>query len=184
VARKSVTNLSDQEIIMLVLSGQKEQYKELVRRYQDKIYRYTTYLIGSSELAQDATQSAFIKVYINLNGYDNAYKFSSWLYRIAHNEAISLVRKEKHFSTADLTDLPEIVTDEPQHLDQLTSKEDREQLFQALQEIPADQREALLLYYLEGKSYEEIAEIMCTNKNNVGSRISRAKKKVAKILKD
>ena len=180
--RTNLAEKTEQEIITLVLAGQKEQYKELVKRHQDKIYRYVTYLISNAELAKDATQAAFIKAYINLNGYDQQQKFSSWLYRIAHNEAISLVRKEKNLVGADLSNLPERADGDLGHLEKLIASEEKAELFRVLQRLPRGQKQALLLYYMEEKSYEEIAEIMRTNKNNVGSEISRAKKKIAKLI--
>ena len=183
MSRADLTERTDQEIVGLVLDGQKERYKELVKRHQDKVYRYVTYLIGNAELAKDATQSAFIKAYINLNGYDQQQKFSSWLYRIAHNEAISLVRKEKNLIKTDLSDLPERAGDDLGHLEKIIANEEKAELLRALQQLPRGQKQALLLYYMEEKSYEEIAEIMRTNKNNVGSEISRAKKKIAKLVR-
>ena len=72
-----------------VRTKDQELYGEVVRRYQDKLLRYADYLMQNESRAADVTQNAFIKAFINLNSFDTGKKFSSWIYRITHNEAIN-----------------------------------------------------------------------------------------------
>ena len=88
-----LTKMTDEEIIRQVQKGDKEIYARIVKRYQDKLIRYATYLVGDYHLASDVIQETFIKAYVNLNGFNIKRKFSSWIYRIAHNKAVDWIRK-------------------------------------------------------------------------------------------
>ena len=85
-----LSKLSDEEIVELVRRKNKNFYAQLISRYQKKLLRYANYLIADEDLAADAVQEAFIKAYINLHAFNLKLKFSSWLYRITHNQAIDL----------------------------------------------------------------------------------------------
>ena len=168
-----------------VIAGDKNLYGELVKRYQDKLYRYLFYLLYQhADRTADAVQATFIKAYQNLNSYKPQYNFSTWIYRIAHNEAISLLRREKHWlNTVDIDFAPEL-SDQQDPIAKLAKEETKLALWQALNQLKIKQKQALLLFYIEGNSYERIAEIMQTNKNNVASDIRRAKQKLAEILRE
>src|SRR3972149_2518426 len=88
-------NKTDEEIVELVSKGNKELYAEIIQRYQTKLMRYAQYLIDDYAKASDAVQESFIKAYINLNGFHTKKKFSSWIYRIVHNEALNTIDKHK-----------------------------------------------------------------------------------------
>ena len=90
-----VDKKTDEELVEIVRSEDKELYSELVYRYEDKLVRYANYLIGDEHKAADAVQEAFIKAFINIKSFDLKKKFSSWIYRIVHNESINLVKKDK-----------------------------------------------------------------------------------------
>jgi len=94
-------NKTDEEIVELVSKGNKELYAEIIQRYQTKLMRYAQYLIDDYAKASDAVQESFIKAYINLNGFNTKKKFSSWIYRIVHNEAMNLVNKHKNTTQFD-----------------------------------------------------------------------------------
>ena len=92
---ENIETKTDEEIVEIVKNENKESYAHIIKRYQDKLIRYAEYLIGDPDKASDAVQDSFIKAYINLNGFDVKKKFSSWIYRIVHNEAINLIDKNK-----------------------------------------------------------------------------------------
>lgn len=169
--------LSD-EIVVGLVKKDKEIFAELISRYQDKLLRYANYLVNDEALASDIVQDSFIKSFINLNSFDIHKKFSSWIYRIVHNEALNSIRKNKltlpideFFDIKDNRDLEE----------DLIKKEIIDQTHQCLSKIPLKYKEPLSLYYLEEKSYQEVSDILRLPINTVATRISRAKSIMKKI---
>ena len=88
-------NLSDSQIVDLVLKGDKEMYAVLVERYEARLLRYAMYLLKDYDIATDAVQDTFIKAYINLFSFHLNKSFSSWIYRILHNESMNLSKKTR-----------------------------------------------------------------------------------------
>jgi RNA polymerase sigma-70 factor, ECF subfamily len=86
--------ITDNELVEIVRKRDQERYGEIIERYQGKLTAYLYRLIGSREEAQDLLQDVFIKEYKNLNSFDVARKFSSWIYRIAHNEAVNYIKRK------------------------------------------------------------------------------------------
>jgi len=86
---------SDEEVVIAVRTSNKELYREIINRYQVRLFTYARYITGNEDKAKDAVQETFIKAYRNLNSFDASKKFSSWIYRITHNEAINIVKKYK-----------------------------------------------------------------------------------------
>ena len=166
------TLLSDEQVVTRVCSGDKDLFRELVRRYEEKLMRYAIYLVRSSDKAQDIVQESFINAYKNLNGFNSKLKFSSWIYRIVHNEAINHVKKYRKDVT--LTEAVNTMSDE--NIEQnFERKEVIERAHLCLTRLPISYSEPLALYYLEDKSYEEISDIMRIPMGTVATRINRAK---------
>ncbi len=163
---------TDEDIVHMVCYQDQELYEVLVARYQVKLLRYITYLIQDEQKATDAVQEAFIKAFVNLRGFDTSKKFSSWLYRIAHNEAMNAVKKYRKE-----TRLPETfeIKDDYDIEQDLTTEELRSHVRDCLALLPLIYAEPLMLKYLEEKSYEEISYILRIPPGTVGTRISRAK---------
>src|SRR4030042_4305085 len=90
-----ISKLSDEEIADIVRTKDKDVYAEIIKRYQEKLMRYANYILGDEQKGADVVQEAFIKAYINLNGFDTKKKFGSWIYRIVHNEAMNVLNKYK-----------------------------------------------------------------------------------------
>src|SRR4030042_1128700 len=90
-----ISKLSDEEIAEIVRTKDKEAYAEIIKRYQEKLMRYANYIIGDEHKGADVVQEGFIKAYVNLNGFNTKKKFSSWMYRIVHNEAMNMLSKHK-----------------------------------------------------------------------------------------
>ena len=100
--QKTETNKSDNELVTLTLEN-KDNFSYLIERYEKKLYRYIWRLTGlSKECCEDILQETFIKIYRNINNFDQRLKFSSWAYRITHNEALNYVRKYKGEKTVGL----------------------------------------------------------------------------------
>ncbi len=169
---------TDEEIVEIVKNENKELYAQIIKRYEDKLIRYAEYLIGDHDKASDAVQDSFIKAYINLNGFDVKKKFSSWIYRIVHNEALNLI--DKHRKTVKLD--PDIDFDSGLNIEDAYIKEELvAHAHTCLQEIDVIYREPLSLYYIENKSYEEISDILRLPMGTVAVRINRAKAILKKL---
>lgn len=174
----NLTKLSDEQVVEYVRSQDAEAYVEIMRRYQAKLLRYATFLINDEAQAADVVQEAFIKAYTNLNGFDVNKKFSSWIYRIVHNEAMNAVKKygrevklDDGFDIADETDLEQ----------ELSQKETQKMVKNCLIKLPVKYREPVGLYFLEEKQYQEISDVLRLPINTVGTRISRGKKLLRSI---
>src|SRR5574343_161169 len=87
--------ISDEELVQKILKSDKELYNVIIDRYQTKLMRYANNLTRDKYKATDAVQESFIKAFINLNSFDKKKKFSSWIYRITHNEIINIIKKHK-----------------------------------------------------------------------------------------
>jgi RNA polymerase sigma-70 factor (ECF subfamily) len=175
---EDIKTKTDEEIVEIVRNDNKELYAQIIERYQDKLLRYAEYLIGDHDKASDAVQESFIKAYINLNGFDVKKKFSSWIYRIVHNEAMNLIDKNKKTVKLD----PEVDFDSGLNIEDAYIKEELVSHAHAcLEEMNINFREPLSLYYIENKSYEEISDILRLPMGTVAVRINRAKVILKKI---
>lgn len=183
------SELSDIELIAIIREQNKELYRELFFRYQKRLLVYISHLIGSREDAEDILQNVFSKTYKSIESFDMDRKFSSWIYRIAHNEAINYIkRKNKRYlvSWEDVTtskDKLEMATDDEPLEDRLFQQEIVTEIDEAMVKLPSRYQKVLKLRYFEEKSYEEIAKIIRKPINTVGTLISRAKKKLLEIVK-
>lgn len=163
---------TDEEIVELVRKGNKELYAHIIHRYQTRLVRYAQNLVGDSDRASDAVQESFVKAYINLNGFDTRKKFSSWIYRIVHNEVINIVDKYGKNLRLD----PDIDFDGGINIEDSYIKEELVlHAHECLKQMKLIYREALSLYYLEDKSYDEISDILRLPMGTVATRINRAK---------
>jgi RNA polymerase sigma-70 factor, ECF subfamily len=179
-----INKLSDEKVVKFVREKDKESYREIIKRYQNKLMRYALYLTQDEHKAADVVQETFIKAYKNLNNFNEKRKFSSWIYRIAHNEAMNFFKK-KQFKKIILNE--DLDFDSGIDLqDNLIKKELQENIHHCLKKISLLYREPLTLYFLEEKSYEEISDILRIPIGTVGTRINRAKilmKKICQKLK-
>ncbi len=174
------TNLSDEEIIEKVISNDQEFYAVIIERYQKKLLRYASNLIKDEEKAIDAVQESFIKAFINLKGFDTKKKFSSWIYRIVHNESINIVKK--HYKEISLPEGIDFKSEENIEAE-FEQKELAGEIEKCLGEMPLLYSEPIELYYIESKSYQEISDILKIPIGTVATRISRAKILIKKLCK-
>jgi RNA polymerase sigma-70 factor (ECF subfamily) len=175
-------------ILKAVKGGDTQRFHEIESRYHDKILFYLWHLVGSKEEAEDVLQDVLVKVYKSMDQFDNRKHFSSWIYRIAHNEAINHLKKRnrcRSISWEDIVNVKDRLSmsdhqDSPQ--ERWIRSERRVEVRHALKLLPPKYREVLLLRYYFEKSYDEVAEIIDKPRNTVGTLISRAKKKLVKVL--
>lgn len=174
----------DNSLIGLVKSGQVEVYNEIVERYEKKLFSYIYRLVGNKEEAEDILQNVFVKAYRNIKSFDMGRKFSSWIYRIAHNEAINFLKrrnKRKFISWEDIVtskDKIETKSEERSPIDLWIREESRLEVQKALGQLPEKYQKVLMLRYFSDKSYAQIGRIIKSPVNTVGTLINRAKKKL------
>jgi RNA polymerase sigma-70 factor (ECF subfamily) len=166
----------DQKIIEEIISGQTRSYQVLVERYQNPVFRVILKIVGNSEDAKELTQDVFVKVFESIRQYKPEYKFFSWIYRIAINQALLYVkRRKKRFKTEKMLQKSFQITDQTDNninCDYLLNR--------SLQELTGNYQSVLLLKYYAGLSYVEIAESLCIPEKKVKSRLFDARN----ILKD
>ena len=170
--------LTDEEIIEKVRTSNQDLYAVIIDRYQKKLIRFAYNLIKNEERAADIVQESFIKAFINLNSFNIKKKFSSWIYRIVHNQAINLAKKYQKetplLENWDFKSNDDIEKD-------FEKKETKEKVEKCLKEIPLLYSEPLSLHYIDEKSYEEISDILRIPMGTVATRINRAKKLMKNI---
>jgi RNA polymerase sigma-70 factor (ECF subfamily) len=177
---------TDEELVKIVLENQ-SIFSYLMNRYKDKLLRYVRRIsnVGIEE-AEDILQNIFIKVYLNLNDFDDSLKFSSWIYRIAHNEVIDNYRKRKarpQLLDADIKDsqIKELAGD-TNLLEELARQELKQEISAAISQIDIKYQEMIVLKYLEEKDYQEISDIIKKPLGTVASRMNKAKTELKKVL--
>jgi RNA polymerase sigma-70 factor, ECF subfamily len=186
---QEVKEANDNELIEMVRSNIPRTYRELVKRYEKKLFAYLYRLVGNREEAEDLLQNVFVKVYRNIESYDTQKKFSSWIYRIAHNEAVNFLKKRSKRHLISIEDVQtskdklEITDTGKSPIDAWISKELKKEMDEALEKLPPKYKEVLMLRFYFDKSYEEMSEILGRPINTVGTLLNRAKKKLMEIMK-
>jgi len=176
--------LSDEDIVLLVIQGDKDIFGELVDRYEAKLTRYVKRFTQQPDDVLDLMQVVFIKAYTNLQSFDTTRSFNSWIYRIAHNESVTHLKKKGNQKVSFIdfdTFLPHPFARETAD-DKALSQELKDILETSLATITPKYREVLVLYYYEELSYQEIADVLHIPIATVGVRIKRGKESLQKAL--
>jgi RNA polymerase sigma-70 factor, ECF subfamily len=181
-------NADDNRLISECLAGNTAAFGELVTRYQDRLYNTVFRLVNQPEDARDAVQEAFLSAYQSLSTFKGDSLFFTWLYRIAINTAISLKRKQRAAlrltSGLESGTLNEPV--DPSDLAQpgraLEMAEDEKIIHQALNRLSAEHRTVLVLKDMEGRKYEDMADILEVPIGTIRSRLHRARLELRDIL--
>lgn len=189
---KELSREEDLAVVEAVLAGDTAAYRGLVEKYQNRVYSLVYGVVRNREDARDLTQDAFVKAFNNLKTFRTEASFYTWLYRIAMNVGIDFVRKKKRRKTSAGFD-EDIASrdqeggiDEVHHADSPSKNLERKQLYgrimDALETLPEDQKQVILLRELEGLSYKEIGEVMGIPEGTVMSRLFYARKKMQGLL--
>jgi len=163
---------SDEEMVEKIRSIDQDFYAVLIERYQNKLLRYAANLIKDKDKAADVVQDSFIKAFINLKSFDIKKSFSSWIYRIVHNEAMNII--VKHQKEIKFPDNIDFKSKEDINKD-FERKEIVTKVEKCLEKIPLLYSEPLALFYIDEKSYKEISDILRIPMGTVATRISQAK---------
>ena len=175
---------SDEELAKYIREKDKECFSYIIDRYENKLKVYLSRTTNYSQEVDDLLQQTFINAYMNLQSFDVDKKFSSWIYRIAHNLAINWLKKKKIniFLDEDETILRNLAS-EINIFQEINQKELAKDIGLVINKLLFKYKEPIILKYLEEKSYEEISDILRMPKNTVGTLISRAKKILKTELK-
>jgi len=180
----SLDKLSDEEVVRQVQSGNTDMFGVLVLRYEAKMMRYARRFLFNYHDSEDIVQNVFIKAFTNINSFDIDKAFSPWIYRVAHNEFISTIRKKK-LEAVPFFD-PDTLFPHPVAEGSTDSfvleKEQRELIEKNLNQIEAKYREPIILYYFEDFDYKTIADILHIPVSTVGIRLRRGREKLKKIF--
>lgn len=176
----NVSEKTDEEIVALTLKNP-EAYGFLVERYEEKLLRYIMRIsVNTKEDAEDVLQDVFLSAYKNLNDFDQDLKFSSWIYRIAHNKVIGHFRKvtarPKTTTYEGDSQLLNILASEENVALNLERKYNAAEVREVLDLLDEQYREVLVLKFLDEKDYKEISDILEKPMGTVATLISRAKK--------
>jgi len=191
VVELTTADISDEELARLFSKGNEWAFNELMARYGRKILNFINRMIYDRDRAEDLLQETFVRVFRNIARFDTKRKFNTWLYTIAANLAKNEIRKIRRSPLVFCQSLflnvkSKVIYDE---LDkgnrpdlQLYNKQLRELILRAVEELPEGQRQIFTLRESEGKSYQEIAEILECNIGTVKSRLNRARTNFARII--
>lgn len=174
------------------LAGDPQAFAQIVSRYQVRLLNFVYRMIGDRERAEDLVQEAFLRVYRHLERFDRSRKFSTWVYTIASNLAKNELRNRSRSPLVNFEQARPRNDDEPRTLDFEDSATRPDDLYerrhlralvdQTVARLSSHHREVFVLRELEGKSYEEIAEIMHCNLGTVKSRLNRARQSFAELI--
>ena len=178
---RDLSAVSDRELVAIAVTGFDGSFEELVRRYQRPISAYVYRMVGNYESALDLTQEIFIKVYNSLKRYRSEFKFSTWIYKIAHNAAVDHLRRTATREQSlvvgpegDSFDLPiESARLSPEQ--ESERKERRGEIEAVVRALPANYRELIILRHSQDLSYEEIVEVTGLPLGTVKNRLFRAR---------
>ncbi len=185
-----MTKEEEQALIERVVAGDRAAFEPLVTENQTRVYNIALRMLGNEADAYDAAQETFFRAYSSLSSFRGDSRFSSWLYRLAGNICIDLLRSRKWGKLVSLNDLDD--DGEESELDipderfcpetELEKKELRESVSRAMARLPEEYRRILTLRELGGLSYEELAAELSLEPGTVKSRLNRARKRLCEIL--
>ena len=172
-------------IIKEILNGKTEQYEYFLDRYGQQVFVLVDRIVSCQEDAEELTQDVFLKAFQQLSSFKAESSFSTWIYRIATNLAISAVRKKRNdvlrLDASVFANLSDTQVDEALEDD---SEEQIERLQQAMNQLEADERALITLYYLEEKPLAEVAFILGMTEGNAKVKLHRIRKKLYVLIKN
>ena len=172
--------ITDQEIISSVLAGDREAFRTLISRYSDPLYRHALCMTGSPDVAEDILQLSFIKAYHHLAEVRG--RFDAWVFRIVANGCKDWLKniRRTHVSYEE-DDQPSAFSTPDEELDRTELRDD---LDRALAALPASLREAFVMKHVEGRSYEEMADLLGTTVGALKMRVHRAREALQALLEE
>lgn len=175
----SLQDIPDARLVVQALAGSQPAFREIVRRYERPVFNLISRIVRNPSVAEDVTQDAFLKVFRHLAAFDTGRKFSSWIFRIAHNSALDALRRTRDDAVLDGPHEHPVVVPTP---DPVEAADLAQALEAALDGLRPELRAALVLRYQEECSYEEIADVMGIPEGTAKTFVHRARKQMADLL--
>lgn len=194
--RSELATATDQEVVVLAKSGRDAAYRELVRRYERPVFSLIYRMVRDRELAEDLAQETFVKALNAIESYRPEFKFSSWIFKIANNAAIDHLRRREldtlsldgspNAETADAVEATALqISDRTETpLEELEARELGGAIEVAIGQLRPEYRACILLRHVEGRPYEEIAEMLSLPLGTVKTYIHRARNELRQALSD
>lgn len=186
--------LSDQQVVLIARGGREAAYRELIRRYERPVFALLFRMVRDRELAEDLSQETFVKALNAIDSYRPEFKFSSWIFKIANNAAIDHLRR-RELDTLSLDGSPHAETPEAMQatalqigmrqespLEAVEARELGSAIEAAIGRLRPEYRSCILLRHVEGRAYEEIAEILSLPLGTVKTYIHRARNELRLAL--
>ncbi len=180
---RTTNQKTDEELVKEIIKGNKNLFSIIVDRYEAKLKRYIFFITNRKQELDDILQSVFLKAYVNMPTFNKSLKFSSWIYRIAHNESINLIGSS--FIQKFIT-LPDWFPFESSRNleEEVVDKQMKEALKKCVGKLDIKYKEPIVLFFYEEKTYEEISDILRVPVRNVGVLIHRGRQKVKDICNE
>ncbi|MEK9138140.1 MAG: sigma-70 family RNA polymerase sigma factor [Bacteroidota bacterium] len=177
--------LSDQELVNEVRNGKRQAFTELMRRHQQRVYWTARRIVGSHEEADDVAQETFVKAYLALGDFRGDSSFFTWLYRIAVNLSLNVIRKQQVLGYLRQSEIINRIlpAKENPHSD-VEFAELQSRLDQAIVRLPEKQRAVFVMRYYDEMSYEEISKVLKTSVGGLKANYFHALRKVQEYVKD
>lgn len=190
----STTEISDHELVARAQKGSQAAYRELLGRYQRPVFSLIYRMVRDREQAEDLSQETFVRVFNHIDRYDPKFKFSSWIFKIATNLTIDAMRKKepqtvsidgsRYAETSDEVEATTITVESgdenPEEL--LEAKQLGDEIERAIGKLRPEYRTAILLRHVDGREYQEIAEIMALPLGTVKTYIHRGRNELKNTL--
>jgi len=175
--------ISDEKLIGFIIDSDQEAFAFIIDRYESKLRAYIRRLTNNSLEVDDLVQQTLVNSFISLKSFDQNQKFSSWIYRIAHNLAINWLKKKKiNIYLGQDENLARTIKADIDIHEEVSNQESIRLISEAVNSLPEKFKEPIILKYIEDKTYDEISEIIRKPKNTIGTLISRAKIMLKKEL--
>jgi RNA polymerase sigma-70 factor (ECF subfamily) len=190
----SLLALSDAEVVRLANEGRETAFRELVRRYERPVFALVYRMVRNRETAEDLTQDTFVKVLNHIDRYSAEFKFSSWLFKIAHNITIDFLRRKQlatvsldgsaYAETADAVQESalDVASAQESPLEEVEARELGSAIERAIGALRPEYRSCVLLRHVEGRSYEEIAATLDLPLGTVKTYIHRGRQELRRAL--
>lgn len=177
--------IPDSALVKQAQKGDRQAFNGLIERYNKAIVNFIYRNINDGSRAEELAQKVFVRCYLNIKHYNQRYKFTTWLYTIAvnlcKNEFRDKTRRPKNIELIELVRTPNIASDSP--VQALADKEMKEKVSRAVQSLPEDQRQAIIMSVYNDLPYKEIADALKTNENTIKSWVFRGKQMLFEMLK-
>lgn len=169
-----------EQLLVAIKSGELEKFSFIIEEFQQQIFTYCYYMLGHYQEAEDAAQNVFLKAFEHLDSYHELKNFSAWLYKIAHNHCVNLLKRKKVINF--ITYKRDMLNGHNYVENEIDKKELKLTLYKALKILPPEEQSLLVLRIIEEKRYQEIAELLGIKPATLRKKYQRALEKLRKYL--